>query len=531
MWKVIKSDSSSLEQTYKVGPLVGKLLSSSSLSEERIQELLNPTLRLTTSNAPCVVDCCERLLKAKKNHEKVFVGGDYDADGICSTAIMKDTLDRLGIKNGYYIPDRFKEGYGLSVKTVELAHERGYSLLLTVDNGVKAFEAIAKAKELGMDIIVTDHHRIEEEVKADIVVHPDYMEAQFATLSGAGVALEIARSLLGEVKSHIVFAAIAAIADVMPLWKETRTIVQVGLRYLAQGVVPSLMSLIAKGYEINERTVSFEIVPRLNSVGRMNDISNVNTLIPFLLSKNKEQIASYVMQLNLVNTRRKELSHAMYQTAIKMIENEKFILLLDESFHEGICGLVAGRIVDEYKRPTLVLSEKDGMLKGSGRSIKGLDLYQFFAEGFEELTSFGGHELAVGLGLKKEDYETFCKKVLDKIEKMEYEEPERVDEAIEIKMKEITFDSINELNILRPYPKELQKPIFAIHPKEMEEVFSTVKITKYRMKDGTNELDGILFPFRNVKVPETIRTVIGELSINRFRDQVSPQIDIIHVED
>ncbi|MBR2825009.1 MAG: DHH family phosphoesterase, partial [Solobacterium sp.] len=175
MWKVIEQDSTSFEETYEVGPLVGKLLAASDLSSTQIKELLSSDQPLLTSKANCVKECCKRILEARSNREKVFIGGDYDADGICSTAILKDTLDRLNIENGYYIPDRFKEGYGLSVNTVCLAYEKGYTLFITVDNGVKAFEAIHKAKELGVDLIITDHHRIEEKVDVPIVVHPDYM--------------------------------------------------------------------------------------------------------------------------------------------------------------------------------------------------------------------------------------------------------------------------------------------------------------------------------------------------------------------
>ena len=191
--------------------------------------------------------------------------------------------DKLQIENGYYIPDRFKEGYGLSSHTVELAHAKGYSLIITVDNGVKAFDAIQKAKELGIDIIVTDHHQIDEEVPADIVVHPLYMEERFKYLSGAGVALELALNLIGENETHIALAAIALIGDVMPYWLETRIIIQKGIKLIQKGVLPSVSSLLRKDIEIDETAVAFQVVPKLNSIARMKDNSNVNTLVPFLL--------------------------------------------------------------------------------------------------------------------------------------------------------------------------------------------------------------------------------------------------------
>ena len=176
-WKRVYTDPSSMMEKYNVGVLTGSILSAAEISEEKIDEILNCDTTITTSHASCIIRACERIMLAKKRHEKVFVGGDYDADGICSTAIMKRTLDRIGIENGYYIPDRFKEGYGLHASTVRLAYEKGYRLIITVDNGVKAHEALQCARDLGIDVIVTDHHQIDEEIEADIVVHPDYMEA------------------------------------------------------------------------------------------------------------------------------------------------------------------------------------------------------------------------------------------------------------------------------------------------------------------------------------------------------------------
>lgn len=227
--ELITVDEKEIVEKWNVGKLSGKLIAASNMDDALIYDLLSSDDHLSVSKADCVLKACARLIEAKNNHEKVFVGGDYDADGICSTAIMKRTLDVFGIENGYYIPDRFKEGYGLNAKTVELAYQKGYSVILTVDNGVKAHDALQKAKQLGMFVIVTDHHEIEEEVEADIVVHPDYMESEFSYLSGAGVALEISRNLIGtgsEFDELVALCSVALIGDVMPEWKETRKLIK-----------------------------------------------------------------------------------------------------------------------------------------------------------------------------------------------------------------------------------------------------------------------------------------------------------------
>ncbi|MDD6675620.1 MAG: DHH family phosphoesterase, partial [Lactimicrobium massiliense] len=312
--RLVEVDGSAYASAYGLGPLAAKLCAHSQLDDAQMKDLLGDDA-LTTSKAECVKAACDRLLKAKDQNEKVFVGGDYDADGICATTIMKKTLDLLGITNGYYIPDRLKEGYGLSAHTVQLAKQKGYSLIITVDNGVKAHEAIQAAHDLGMEIIITDHHTIDEEVGADILVHPTLMEEQYKTLSGAGVALEISRNLIGNDEMLNSIACVAAIGDVMPLWHETRRIVKRGIHNLSQGIPASVCALFNGRGRVDETAIAFQIVPKLNAVGRMNDDSNVNTVVPFLLSENRAVIADYARQLNDVNRARQNISARMLTKA------------------------------------------------------------------------------------------------------------------------------------------------------------------------------------------------------------------------
>ncbi|MBR2990856.1 MAG: DHH family phosphoesterase, partial [Solobacterium sp.] len=352
-YRLIEADGTGLCERYGISGLLGLFLSAADLKEEQIVELLGVPQKVRTSQAQCVKEACARIAAAAENGEKVFVGGDYDADGICSTAIMKDVLDRLGIVNGYYIPDRFREGYGLRPETVRLAHGKGYTLIITVDNGVKAHEAIEEAHRLGMEIIVTDHHRIDEQPKADILVHPDFMEEEYQYLCGAGVALQISRTLIGDCPAHIAIAAVAHIGDVMELWKQTRAIVRQGTEYLDSGTVKAFSALNERKVPFDREVIGFQIAPKLNSVGRMNDISNVNTLVPFLLSKDDRTVLSYTMQLNHVNEMRKQLSADMVRQAERMMGDDPFPVICSPDFHEGICGLAAGRLARAYHRPVL----------------------------------------------------------------------------------------------------------------------------------------------------------------------------------
>lgn len=522
-------DLASITKRFPTSPLVAALIASSSLSEEQIEELLHGSDTPTVSSAICVQKAAARILAAKKAGEKVFIGGDYDADGICSTAIMKDTLDKLGIANGYYIPNRFKEGYGLSASTVEAAAKKGYTLILTVDNGVRAFDAIAKAKKLGLSIIVTDHHEIQDPVPAEIVVHPDYMEPDYTTLSGAGVALQISRTLIGDYAPHTCLAAIAAIADVMPLWKETRRIVKAGMRLLNQNALPSASALLREGSLFDETSLSFQIIPKLNSVGRMNDISNVNTLVPFLLSRNPDTILRYAAQLNQVNEERRNRSRSMSLKAEKMVDEEDFQLIFDESFEEGICGLVAGRIAQETHHPTVILARSGNLYKGSGRSVAGFNLYDFFSD-FSELSAFGGHAMAVGLSVPEEQYEPFCRHVKEKMKETSFIYEEPVPEAVLIPSDLITLDHVADLKLLSPYPKEMVPAVFAIQRPVTEHVFRSPKVVKYSFGNDSTGFDGVLYTRKGIPAPESPVFAAGPLSINRWRSLVRVQMDLEAVE-
>lgn len=522
-WNFLNVDGSEIEKKYHTGVLSSRLIAASDLTAEQTEELLSQDEHLMTSSADCVQKACARILKAKENHEKIFVGGDYDADGVCSTAIMKKTLDLLKISNGYYIPDRFKEGYGLQARTVETAHEKGYSVIMTVDNGVKAHEALQKAKALGMDVIVTDHHVIEEEVEADIVVHPDYMEDAFRYFSGAGVALEISRNLIGNNDHLTALAAVAAIGDAMPLWKETRKLVRKGISILKQGQPECLAVLLRPGSTVDETAIAFQIVPKLNAVGRMNTMANVNTLPKYLLSENHNEILHYSTQLNQVNETRKQLSGRESEKAASLITDDQMEILYDPDFHEGICGLVAGKIVSQTHKPTLVMAKSGDLIKGSGRSVPGFDMFSFFSS-FSEPVAFGGHEMAVGLSVRADDFDSFCMHVQEEMKKSSFVYEEPVEKAVCVKPEEITFDAIADLQRLCPYPKEMIRPLFVLKKPAVMEKKNTARTIRYRLSTGNSVVDATVLKQKHlpdVKQPEWI---CGTLSINRFRGRISLQM-------
>ncbi|MCR5794211.1 MAG: DHH family phosphoesterase [Solobacterium sp.] len=520
-WEIITPDEREICERYHTGRLSGKLLAASGLGDEDIRTLLDDSYHVVTSGAECVRRCAEELVKAKTSGLKVFIAGDYDADGICSTAIMKRTLDRLRITNGYYIPDRLKEGYGLSAATVRAAHAKGYAMIITVDNGVRAHEAIACAHSLGMKIIVTDHHVIDEEVDADLLVHPCLMEEDYKYLCGAGVALQISRTLIGEDDEMTALAACASIGDVMPLWRQTREIVKAGMAVLRTGRPRPLAKLLTPGSAVSETTIAFQIVPKLNSVGRMSHISNVNTVVRYLLSTDEKVQTDYCIQLGRINDLRRELSVKETADAARLDRGEKFAVLYDPSFHEGIVGLAAGKLADEFRRPVLVMAKGEGIYKGSGRAPEGFDMFSFFAD-FDYLSAFGGHEAAVGLSVAEGDLERFLQDVREKMERTDFVYQEPCEKAVLITERMLNFDDVSDLERLSPYPKDLIRPYFALRG-EYRKVYESDKLARYAIAANT---EAALFKRKGLPCPDTAHVLIGRPSVNRWRNSVKIQLEI-----
>lgn len=529
-WNILDIDENSFASKWGTGKLTSKLLAASDLSDAQIAELLRGDDHLKRSEADCVKKACQRILQAKEKHEKVFVGGDYDCDGVCATAIMKETLNTLGIENGYYIPDRFKEGYGLHPETVQMAYEKGYTLIITVDNGVKAHEALKKAKELGMDVIVTDHHVIEEDVEADIVVHPDYMEDDFAYLCGAGVALELSFNLIGMNHDDLIsLAAVASIGDVMPLWRETRKIVKKGISLLKQGIPVSLSQLLYPGAEVDETAIAFNIVPKLNSVGRMSDLGNVNTLPLYLITKDRQASAAYARQLNHINDVRKSLSESESRKAESYLNEKDFQLIYQPDFHEGICGLVAGRIANKVHKPVLVMTDHEDLIKGSGRSVPGFNMFEFFSS-FEETVSFGGHEMAVGIAVSKKDYPLFQQHIEEKMKQENFVFQDEEEKAVAINAADMTFDNIMDLQCLSPYPKELIKPYFAVYGGTIKNRRETAKTIKYEIDGHNSQYEALLYKRKGLRELKHPDCFIGTAGINRFRGRITLQLIVEDIQ-
>ncbi|MFI3284595.1 MAG: DHH family phosphoesterase [Erysipelotrichaceae bacterium] len=485
------------------------------LKEEYRQQLLHPRYTLSENHASCLQAVKERIIQAKKNGEKVFVAGDYDADGVMATTIMKDLLDQLGIENGYYIPDRFKEGYGLNAKIVQMAYDKGYRLIITVDNGVKAFEAIDLAKSLGMDVIVSDHHLYDQELNGVIVVHPDLMEAPFHKMCGAGMALEIAKLFIEDPR-HVVFAMIATIGDIMPLWDENRTIVLLGLKLLNQYRFLNICKLIDKKLPYDEVDMAFQLIPKINTIGRLEDESNPNMLVKYFLSKRLEEIDLVKNQINDKNKLRKELSKEMVDRCNALIQEEGFILLESEDFHEGMCGLAAGSIVRSHLRPCVILSKQDNLYKGSGRGIAGFDIHQYLSQYSDLFETFGGHKMAVGLSI----YQSQLNQLKEHLKQDQIKIKEEAQWVIPVSVEEISLEVVSKIHQFKPYGEGFRLPLLYMDDFNV----SKFQLIKGKYPKWTIEhhqkLEAISFQ-SDKKIIENPQFMIFEPTINTFNGQQS----------
>lgn len=411
-----------------------------------------------------------RIRQAIERKESVCVYGDYDADGVCASAILTGRLRKMGARADYYIPLRHSEGYGLSERSVRALHARGVTLIVTVDNGISAFEEIALCGALGIDVIVTDHHSVGRNVPECVaVVAASRKDSAYPNryLCGAGVALKLVQALNDDAytDAELAMAAVATIADVVPFTEENRILAACGLKYVDS--VPGFAALLkAAGWKqgrVDEQTVSFVIAPRLNAAGRM---STASVGVELLLGTDEKRTREIAEQLNRDNQDRKDAESAILEEANRQIEAEGQIghalILSHPDWNPGVIGIVASRLCEARHIPVILFAEKDGVLTGSGRSIEGVDLYENLSAFSDLFLRFGGHARAAGVTISADKFGAFKAAFLERIE-TEYT-PEDFfpsffyDETADL--SEMTVDQVRELRLIAPFGEGNPEPVF-----------------------------------------------------------------------
>lgn len=404
----------------------------------------------------------EIIKKSILNGEKIVIYGDYDCDGVMATSILVKCFQILDVKVGYYIPSRYIDGYGLNEKRVHDFYEKGYKLIITVDNGIAQFDAIKKAYELGMRVIVTDHHEMQETLPdAEVVLHPLVSNYGEVVCCGAYVAFMLASKLLNRYDEYLLsLASIATISDMMQLKLYNRDIVRLGINIMNKNKYRNI-TLLTDNDTIDENTIGMKIAPKINAIGRMVENTSVNVLVEFMTTNNIERLEYLANFINEINEKRKILTK---DTASNVeIDPKKESIVLVTDLKEGIIGLLANNLLNKYKKPTIILTKDahdESILKGSARSKKGLAINEFLLANKDILITSGGHEQAGGLSLYMKDLDAF----IYRFEEYAKEHPflEEKEDYLEISITDINEDNYKFLRSLAPFGEGFKLPLLKI---------------------------------------------------------------------
>ncbi len=534
-----------LIKNYQLTPIIKKLLESKSITDdESIKALLDETI---INHDPWLLSDMEkavtRINEAIDKNERILVYGDYDADGVTSTTILVNTLQTLGAEVGWYIPNRFSEGYGPNELAFRNAYDEGVSLIITVDNGIQGHKEIEMIQKLGVDVIVTDHHEIGRTLpEAYAIVHPMHPEYEypFHFLCGAGVAYKLSQVLLDNPPNYFVsLAAIGTIADLVSMTDENRSIVKQGLSFLNQSCPIQIKALLNQaGYNntINEETVGFIIGPRLNAVGRLEDASLAAEL---LMTEDEEEAEFLAEQVEDFNVERKEIVAQITDEALAIAEEKvnngnQFLLLAKENWHEGVLGIVASKIVETYALPTLILNIdlEQNHAKGSARSIEQVSMFEILSAHQDLISKFGGHHMAAGMTMEIDYIEALEQGLNDWMFKLSEHTSLAPAKHVSVKLEEndISINNIRDIQRLSPFGTDFEKPLLEIDDNEVVDVRAIGK-DKNHLKLVTGQLQLQSLFWKNGQLATQIEpgqpiNLLGNLQINEWNGNQSPQFII-----
>ena len=497
-----------------------KLLTTLNLSKEEYDNLIKDVTLDDIENPmnfSNIDKAVRRIQQAIANHEKIMVYGDYDCDGITSTSILVKTFKMLNYDAGYYIPSRYKDGYGINEKMVELIHQKGYNLIITVDNGVSQVEALNRAKNYGIDVILTDHHEMLKDLpECFTIVHPFIKEQDVLAECGAYVAFMLSILLLGRIDHYLLcLAALATISDMMPLVSHNRCLLKNALKILNEENFPQFKILLFD-QEIDEKSLSFFLAPKINAVGRVKEDTSVNRLVKYFVSTDEKEQVRLANYINTTNDERKEMCiEAFNNLHIEEFQDSKVVIAYIPHLKEGLIGLVAARILNTLNKPAIVFTKSiGGMLKGSGRSLNGFSLAESFDKLKDIIEVYGGHSLAGGLTLKEENLELFKKKINELAENSIIVPKEL--KLIEMDQDDFTYENYQILRNLGPYGEGFEEPYLSY--KLPNKNFTFIGKGKNHMKGYINShCSFIAFNVdKNLLNKEDI-TLIGKLEQDTYR--------------
>jgi single-stranded-DNA-specific exonuclease len=513
----------SLQSKTKINPMLAALLFERNIdSNEKVQEFLNPNL--DNLHDPYLMrnmkEAVSRITTALRDGENILIYGDYDVDGITGVSLLYEAIFKLGGKVSFYIPNRITDGYGLSLDGIHLAQESSVDLILTVDCGITAVEEVEYAKSKGIDVIICDHHEPADQTPVcDAVLDPKQKDCPypFKELAGVGVAFKLLQALydslgygLSDLAPFMDLVAIGTAADIVPMLDENRVLVKFGLELIntkpRNGIFALLESSSLLGRELDVSLIVFVIAPRINAVGRM---SNAKKAVHLLTSSSLQQSRNIARVLESENKMRRDVDETTCQEAIRLAEEQiekddaKILVLSKEGWHPGVIGIVASRIMEKFNRPTILISIRDGIGKGSARSTSNFDIYSAL-KGIEDvLDNFGGHKYAAGLTVQQGNIQKLRSKMQivsnqaisneDLIPTLEIQS--------EINLKELDASFLKWLKMFAPYGPQNMRPVFVSRDVEVVGELNIVgnNHLKFKVRSDGIVIDAIAFNFAEVR--------------------------------
>lgn len=550
-WECYNLDNEKVEELVKkrhiTNLLASILVNRGIIDGEKINVFLNPTRKdfYNPFLMPDMEIAVKRIVKAIENKEKIMIYGDYDADGITSITVLKKYLNEIGLKTGEYIPNRLNEGYGLNKDAISKIYNDGYKLMITVDCGISGLEEVDYANSLGMEIIITDHHEPAEKLPEAIAVIDAKRKDNkypFNQLAGVGVVFKLIQAISTELKleekeylKYLDLVCIGTISDIVPLVDENRVIAKLGLKLIEKTKNIGLKTLlnIANLKKIDSTAISFGVAPRINACGRMGFQEEA---LQLFLTEDSGEATKIAKRLVQFNQERQAKEKQIFEEVIEKIEKDnkdkKCIVLAEENWHHGIIGIVASKITEIYYKPSILICLEGDKGKGSGRSIPGFDLYTALTKCSDYIEKFGGHSMAIGITIKKENFE----KLKEAIEK--YAQESNISDIMpiinidkEINLKNINIEEVKSLELLEPFGEANKMPLFLLRNLKIDSIraLSGGKHLKLTLKQDNNIVDGIGFNMGDLSKEYLLGDkvdVVGTIEINSFGNKENIQINL-----
>ena len=538
-----------------IEPFAAFLLCARGMTDEfEVESFLYDTDLIDPFTLPDMAEAVDRVTLAIENGERITVFGDYDADGVTSTALMYSYLVSRGANVDCYIPDREGEGYGMNNCAIDTLKDRGTSLIITVDNGISALEEIEYAATLGIEVVVTDHHRVGEVLPEAVAVVDPHREdslCEFTEWAGVGVAFKLICALDDSdgydlLQEYGDLVALGTVADIVSLKGENRILVRSGIAFmnaaLTEGTLrtglKALMDICDPSGVVNSGSLAFRFAPRINAAGRM---KSANRALQLLLCEDKAEAEDIAREISDANTQRQSVEGGITESAIEIIESNpyikygKVIVVSGKLWHQGVIGIVASRLVEKYGKPCIVISEGENGAKGSGRSIEGFSLYDALSYCEGMLTQYGGHVLAAGLSIDNDKIDDFRKKINEYADTLESAVPV-LNIDCKLNPTSINMDILASAEILEPYGADNPQPLFGLYNMELVSVQSVGNGKHLRLslrKNGCG-INAIMFSVTMGEFPYAVNDKVDlavKLSANEYmgKTQVSIQVKDIRL--